>query len=147
MQATWTNTCLWSHFCVHTHTSCRKETRVILLGGMFRAVNMAFFYVFTGMMNLLMFSTFTLATGNSLTPSIVFTTFALTQSLRGPAIMLMVSGILGLQEAKVAFTRIQVSLKTFLFCGSFCNSIRLQSIHLLYVCCYIRRLCRRSVHG
>lgn len=73
---------------------------------------MAFFYVSLGVVNLLMFSTFTLATGNSLTPKIVFTTLSLTQNLRVTAIALMVNGILGLQEAKVAFTRIQVSFSS-----------------------------------
>ena len=73
---------------------------------------MAFFYVSLGVVNLLMFSTFTLATGNSLTPSIVFTTLSLTQSLRLSTIIFMVRFILGLQEAKVAFTRIQVSFSS-----------------------------------
>ena len=94
---------------MHLHFSCRKEIRIIFLAGMFRAVNLAFFYVSLGVVNLLMFSTFTLATGNSLTPSIVFTTLSLTQSLRVTTISFMVVGIFGLQEAKVAFTRIQVS--------------------------------------
>ena len=76
---------------------------------MFRAVNLAFFYVSLGLVNLLMFSTFTLATGNPLTPRMVFTTLTLLQNLRWATIIFMVELILGLQEAKVAFTRIQVS--------------------------------------
>ena len=90
---------------MHTH---RKEVGIIFAASMFRAVNMAFFYVSLGVVNLLMFST-TLATGSSLTPSIVFTTLSLTQSLRFTTIIFMVRCILGIQEAKVAFTRIQVS--------------------------------------
>ena len=108
------------HHAVHGHllkphayawsmSSCRKETRIILLASMFRAVNLAFFYVSLGVVNLLMFSTFTLATGNPLTPAIVFTTLSLIQGLRLSTIMFMVRLILGVQEAKVAFTRIQVS--------------------------------------
>ena len=90
------------------HTN-RKEVGIIFAASMFRAVNMAFFYVSLGVVNLLMFSTFTLATGSSLTPRIVFTTLSLTQSLRLTTIIFMVRCILGIQEAKVAFTRIQVS--------------------------------------
>ena len=89
--------------------SCRKEIRIILLASMFRAVNIAFYHVSLGLVNLLMFSTFTLATGNSLTPGIVFTTLSLLQFLSITSTVFTVGFLIGLQEAKVAFTRIQVS--------------------------------------
>ena len=90
-------------------SSYRKETRIILLASMFKAVNIAFYHVSLGLVNLLMFSTFTLAMGNSLTPGIVFTTLSLMHVLCAHSTMITVRFILGLQEAKIAFTRIQVS--------------------------------------
>ena len=77
---------------------------------MFQACNPTFFYAFIGVVNLLLFSTYTLTTGNPLTPAIVFTTISLMSNVRITAIRYILNGVVGFQEAKVAFSRIQVSI-------------------------------------
>ena len=76
---------------------------------MFQASRPALFYAFIGVVNLLLFSTYTLTTGNPLTPAIVFTTISLMSSVRITATGFILNAVVGLQEAKVAFSRIQVS--------------------------------------
>ena len=76
---------------------------------MFQACKPAIFYAFIGVVNLLLFSTYTLTTGNPLTPAIVFTTISLMSNVRLTATGFILNGVVGFQEAKIAFSRIQVS--------------------------------------
>ena len=78
---------------------------------MFQACKPAIFYAFIGVVNLLLFSTYTLTTGNPLTPAIVFTTISLMSNVRLTATGFILNGVVGFQEAKIAFSRIQVSAK------------------------------------
>ena len=87
---------------------------------MFQACRPAIFYAFIGVVNLLLFSTYTLTTGNSLTPAIVFTTISLMSSVRITASGYLLNAVVGFQEAKVALGRIQVSACA-LFSGTFCR--------------------------
>ena len=76
---------------------------------MFQASRPALFYAFIGVVNLLLFSKYTLTTGNPLTPAIVFTTISLMSNVRLTGNFFVLDAVVGLQEAKVAFSRIQVS--------------------------------------
>ena len=76
---------------------------------MFQACKPALLYAFIGVVNLLLFSTYTLTTGNPLTPAIVFTTISLMSNVRLTATGFILNGVVGFQEAKIAFSRIQVS--------------------------------------
>jgi ATP-binding cassette subfamily C (CFTR/MRP) protein 4 len=86
----------------------RKESILVTLAAMARAITSAFLVVSPGMVTLLMFSTFAVTTGQPLSPAIVFTSISLLSNLRFTSIMLMLRAILGLQEARVAFQRIEV---------------------------------------
>lgn len=86
----------------------RKETAYVKAAALFRASNDGFFLVFIALFNVLTFVTYTLTTGNPLTPNIVFTTLTLVTGLRLSTVVYMVEGILGVQEARVALHRIQV---------------------------------------
>lgn len=81
-----------------------------MIAVMFQACKPALFYAFIGVVNLLLFSTYTLTTGNPLTPAIVFTTISLMSNVRITATGFILNGVVGFQEAKVAFSRIQVSI-------------------------------------
>lgn len=87
---------------------CRKEIKYITVSALFRASNDGFFLVFIALFNLFTFVTYTLTTGNPLTPNIVFTSFTLVTGLRLSTIVYMVEGVLGFQQARVALRRIQV---------------------------------------
>lgn len=87
---------------------CRKEVKYITISALFRAINDGFYLVFIGLFNLLTFVTYTMTTGNPLTPNIVFTSFILITGLRLSTIVYMVEGVLGFQQARVALHRIQV---------------------------------------
>ena len=86
----------------------RKETRLILLASMIRAVNASLFFVSIGLINMLTFSTFTLTTGQPVTPSAAFSFLSLLTTLRITAFNFFIQGVLGMQELKVAFSRIRV---------------------------------------
>lgn len=85
----------------------KKETRLILLASLIRAVNGAFYYVSIPIVTFLMFTTFTTTTGQPLRPSIVFSSLSLLFFLRITAVAFLTQSILGLQEVRVAFSRIQ----------------------------------------
>ena len=76
---------------------------------MFQASRPALFFAFIGVVNLLLFSTYTLTTGNPLTPAMVFTTISLMSNVRLTTTYFVLNAVVGFQEAKVAFGRIQVS--------------------------------------
>ena len=76
---------------------------------MFQACKPALFFAFIGVVNLLLFSTYTLTTGNPLTPAIVFTTISLMSNVRLTTSAYMLNAVVGFQEGKVALSRIQVS--------------------------------------
>ena len=76
---------------------------------MFQASRPALFFAFIGVVNLLIFSTYTLTTGNPLTPAMVFTTISLMSNVRLTTTYIVLNAVVGFQEAKVAFGRIQVS--------------------------------------
>lgn len=89
------------------------EIKYITVSALFRATNDGFFLVFIALFNLFTFVTYTIATGNSLTPMIVFTSFTLITGLRLSTIVYMVEGVLGFQQARVALHRIQVRCMSF----------------------------------
>ena len=101
-----------SLLCLH-----RKESILITLAAMIRAVTSVFLDVSPGMIALLIFSTFAVTTGQPLSPAIVFTSISLLSYLRFNVIMLMLRGILGLQEGRVAFQRIEVHMhmRTYMY--------------------------------
>ena len=76
---------------------------------MFQACKPALFFSFHGIVNLLLFSTYTLTTGNPLTPAIVFTTISLMSNARLITSAYMLNAVVGFQECKVALGRIQAS--------------------------------------
>ena len=76
---------------------------------MFQACKPALFFSFHGIVNLLLFSTYTLTTGNPLTPAIVFTTITLMSNARLITSAYMLNAVVGFQESKVALGRIQAS--------------------------------------
>ena len=78
---------------------------------MFQACRPAILFALIGIVNLLLFSTYTLTTGNPLTPAIVFTTISLMSSVRITASGYLLNAVVGFQEAKVALARIQVSAR------------------------------------
>ena len=99
----------------------RKESILVTLAAMARAITSAFLLVSPGMVTLLMFSTFAVTTGQPLSPAIVFTSISLLSNLRVTSIMLMLRAILGLQEGRVAFQRIEVLYVQYCFVASFCT--------------------------
>ena len=101
--------CLFSSYPINLLLANRKETRLNMVAVMFQACKPALFYAFIGVVNLLLFSTYTLTTGNPLTPAIVFTTISLMSNVRLTATGFILNGVVGFQEAKIAFSRIQVS--------------------------------------
>ena len=86
----------------------RKETRLILYSGFIRGMHQAVKYVSNEILLVLMLTTFTLSTGQPLTPSIVFTSILLIDGAKHTAMIDQVEGILELQETKVGFSRIEV---------------------------------------
>ena len=102
-----------SYFVVIVTFVChhRKETRLNMAAVMFQACKPALFYAFIGVVNLLIFSTYILTTGNPLTPAIVFTTISLMSYARFVSSWYLLNAVVGFQEAKVAFSRIQVSIR------------------------------------
>ena len=89
---------------------CRKEIKYITVSALFRASNDGFFLVFIAVFNPFTLVSYTLTTGNALTPNIVFTSFTLVTGLRLSTIVYMVEGVLGFQQARVALRRIQVRM-------------------------------------
>ena len=116
--------------CIHSLFANRKETRLNMVAVMFQACKPALFYAFIGVVNLLLFSTYILTTGNSLTPAIVFTTISLMSSVRITTSAYLLNAVVGFQEAKVALSRIQVSARA-LFSGTWMQMkrcLRIQAV-------------------
>jgi ATP-binding cassette subfamily C (CFTR/MRP) protein 4 len=87
----------------------RKEIWNILLSALFRACNDGFYLVSIAWFNLLTFSVYASVPENPpLTPTIVYTSIALVTGLRLSTMVYMVESILGVQDARVSITRIQV---------------------------------------
>ena len=87
---------------------CRKEAFWVFLANLFRAGNSAIIDFSSALINLLMFSTYVLTTGNSLTSSMVFTTLSLVTFVRMISSNAVSEGVLGIRELNVAFRRLQV---------------------------------------
>ena len=94
----------------------RKETRLNMAAMLFQVSRSALLFVIIGVINLLIFSTYVLTTGNPLTPAIVFSTISLMSSVRITASVYILHAVVGFQEAKVAFSRIQVSVQFSVWC-------------------------------
>lgn len=88
---------------------CRKEAMWVFLANLFRAVNSALINFSSGLINLLIFSTYVLTTGNSITPRMVFTTLSLVTYVRIVSSSAVTEGVLGVREMKVAFKRLKVN--------------------------------------
>ena len=86
----------------------RKESCLILLAGLIRGLLFASKYVILGFALLLMFASFTLSTGQPLTPSIVFTSIVLFNTVKIAVVAYLIQSILGVQESRVALSRIEV---------------------------------------
>ena len=86
----------------------RKESKIILQGGMVRASGLGYTFV---SLTLLMFLVFTvyIVTGGELTPKKVFTTLSLLIVLRLTSTHFFVQNVLAVTEGRVAVVRLQVS--------------------------------------
>ena len=78
------------------------------MANLFRAVNSAYLSFSTVLINLLIFPTYALTTGNPITPMMVFTTLSLVTFLRVLTFSYIVEAVLGVREIKVALNRMQV---------------------------------------
>lgn len=87
---------------------CRKEAFWVFLANLFRAVNSALINFSSGLINLLMFATYVLTTGNSLTPRMVFTTLSMVTYVRIVSSSAVTEAVLGVREMNVAFKRMKV---------------------------------------
>ncbi len=87
----------------------RKESLIILKGGLVRAFGLAFMIVSVTIMTFLVFSVYT-ATGGILSPKKVFTVLSLLLILRLTSVHFLVQNSLAMSEGFVAISRINVSL-------------------------------------
>lgn len=103
-----------SHLCIlylpfwNILYQCRKETILVFLANLFRAANSANLSFSTALVNFLIFVTYALGTGNSITSKMVFTTMPLITYVRMLTFYYIVEAVLGVREIKVAIKRIQV---------------------------------------
>lgn len=112
---------------------CRMEAILIALGNLFRAVNSAYLGCSTVLLNLLIFPTYVLTTGNPLTSTIVFTTLSLVTYVRVLTFFYVVEAVLGVREMRVAIRRIQVyhtAMRYLCACGEEWLTVFL--LHVLY---------------
>ena len=101
--------------CIRTlYTSYRKESHLILLAGLLRGLLFSVTHVMHGFALLLMFASFTLSTGQPLTPSIVFTSIVLFNTVNIVVVEYLIKSTLGVQESRVALSRIEVC--TYILC-------------------------------
>ena len=90
------------------HFIFRKETNLLLRGGLVQAFNLGFFFVSQLVMTFLLFTIYT-ASGGELSPKKIFTTVSLLFGLRVSAVIRFTVNIIYVSEAKVAISRLQVS--------------------------------------
>ena len=102
-----------------------------LIHGIFYPIKLAL----NGVVFVLMFTAFVLSSGQPLTPSIVFTSIVLVGSLRITITGTMNEALLGLQETKVALSRIQVNVQII------CRLFSLYVLYVYTVCCIYDELC------
>ena len=91
----------------------RRESNLILCGGMVQAFNLGIFFVSQLLMTFLLFTIHT-ANGGDLSPKKIFTTVSLLFGLRISAVIRFTMNIIFVSEAKVAVTRLQVSWLWFI---------------------------------
>lgn len=85
----------------------RKESNIILRGGMVQGFNLGFFFISQLLMSFILFTIYT-ATGGELSPKKIFTTVSLLFGLRVTAVVRFTLNVLFTSEARVSITRIQV---------------------------------------
>ena len=102
---------------------------MIALANLFRSVNRACFSFSSVLINLLIFPTYTLTTGNPITSKMVFTTLSLIAFSRVLAFFYIVEAVLGIRELKVALRRMQV-------CAHNCNCFNYE-VHIRIICVFL----------
>ena len=95
------------HICIFTS---RKESLIIFQGALIRACNYAFYTVSVVTIMFMLFTTY-VKMGGELTPKRIFTTLSLLTILRLTSIHFLILSLLGLNEGRVASTRITVSMQ------------------------------------
>lgn len=114
---------------------CRMETIMIALANLFRSVNSAYLGFSTVLINLLIFPTYALTTGNPITPTMVFTTLSLVTFVKVLTFFYIVEAVLGVREIKVAFKRIQVYHCNEYLCACWEEWLTVFLLHVRTVSC------------